>query len=421
MSGKSKTCLKVCKEVDSLIQLSPVPGVYGAALSFYGDARQMKNVFAGICFCLVVTASTIHAEDSAQRAEVWKKIESLFSPLDEFKGKLAPHRPLLKFEDGSPVNNAADWQKRRQELLAYWHKMLGPWPAAINKPRVEYLEKESLPEFTRHKVKIEVAPERTTIAYLLVPPGKGPFPAVLDVFYTPEGGAGVPTGKEIYHDFGATMARRGFVALCVGLEPVKTKTDIYFPNVDAATLQPLSYLAYVSGNCRKMLAALPEVDPKRIGVVGHSYGGKWSLFSGALNEEFAAVAISDPGIVFDEPRSNVNYWEPWYLGYETGKPFRKRGILSEEFPRVGPYKQIVADGRDLHELHALIAPRPFFVSAGAEDPPSRWMSLNHSIAVNKLLGVENRVGMSNRPAHSQNRESREQIALFFEYFLKHAP
>ncbi len=72
------------------------------------------------------------------------------------------------------------------------------------------------------------------------------------------------------------------------------------------------------------------------------------MFAGALDEKFAAVATSDPGIVFDEKRSNVNYWEPWYLGFEPGGD-RKRGIPTEANPRTGPYKRMMEQGRDLHE------------------------------------------------------------------------
>jgi hypothetical protein len=72
----------------------------------------------------------------------------------------------------------------------------------------------------------------------------------------------------------------------------------------------------------------------------------------------------------------------------------------------------------LHELHALMAPRPFLVSGGSEDPPERWRALNHSIAVNRLLGYENRVAMTNRPGHTPTAESNEQIYQFFAHFLK---
>ena len=67
---------------------------------------------------------------------------------------------------------------------------------------------------------------------------------------------------------------------------------------------------------------------------------------------------------------------------------------------------------------ALMAPRPFLVSGGSEDPVERWIPLNRTIEVYKLLGYENRVGMSNRPDHSPTTASNEIIYLFFEYYLK---
>ena len=76
------------------------------------------------------------------------------------------------------------------------------------------------------------------------------------------------------------------------------------------------------------------------------------------------------------------------------------------------------EGYDLHELHALMAPRPFLVSGGSEDPPQRWRALNSTIAVNKLLGYENRVAMTNRPMHAPDQESNEIIYSFFDFFLK---
>ena len=65
-----------------------------------------------------------------------------------------------------------------------------------------------------------------------------------------------------------------------------------------------------------------------------------------------------------------------------------------------------------------MAPRPFLVSGGSEDPPQRWTALNHSIAVNDVLGAKNRVGMTNRKGHAPTRESNERIYAFFEYVLK---
>jgi hypothetical protein len=79
---------------------------------------------------------------------------------------------------------------------------------------------------------------------------------------------------------------------------------------------------------------------------------------------------------------------------------------------------IIEAGHDLHELHALMAPRPFLVSGGAEDPPARWVALNHAVAVNRFLGFENRVALTGRPAHSPTAESNEQAFRFLEHFLQ---
>jgi hypothetical protein len=281
----------------------------------------------------------------------------------------------------------------------------------LAKPKIEYLEKEQRDHFTQNHIKIEVAPNKLTDdAYLLVPDGKGPFPAVVVVFYDALTGIGK---KGELRDFASQLAKRGFVALSLGSTP-----GSYYPDKSNAQLQPLSYHAYEAANCYNALANLPNVDPARIGIVGHSYGGKWAMFASCLYDKFACAAWSDGGIVFDEKRSNVNYWEPWYLGYDKNAE-RKPGIPSEKNPRTGPYKRMVEGGYDLTELHALMAPRPFLVSGGSEDQPERWKALNHAIAVNKLLGDEDRVAMTNRKGHSPTPESNEQLYLFFEYFLKY--
>lgn len=356
---------------------------------------------------LVLAVSSARAEDPPA------KIAPFFSPPAELANDLGHYRSPLLFEDGTKVQNAADWPKRRGEILKYWHAAMGEWPPLIARPKLEYLAKEKRDTVTQHHIKIETAPGRhVDDAYLLVPDGKGPFPAVVVVFY--EARTGVGLGKGPLRDFAIQLAKRGFVALSLGGDP-----NTYYPTKEKCRIQPLSFHAYEAANCFQALANLDFVDAKRIGVVGHSYGGKWSMFAGALHDKFAAVATSDPGIVFDEKRGNVNYWEPWYLGFDPAlKEQRRPGIPNEKNPRTGPYKKLMAEGRDLHELHALIAPRPFLVSGGAEDPPERWKALNHAVAVNKLLGHENRVAMTNRKGHSPTEESNEQLYAFFEWALK---
>ena len=139
------------------------------------------------------------------------------------------------------------------------------------------------------------------------------------------------------------------------------------------------------------------------------------MFSSCLFDKFACAARSDPGIVFDETRPSVNYWEPWYLGYHP-QPWRTRGVITPDNPAQGLYPELVAEGRNLHELHALMAARPFLVSGGSEDPPERWQALNHSVEVNRLLGFSDRVAMTNRREHAPNADSNEVI---YEFFAEH--
>jgi dienelactone hydrolase len=250
---------------------------------------------------------------------------------------------------------------------------------------------------------------------LLIPDGRGKKPAAITVYYEPESAIGLGVENR---DFAYQLAKRGFVCLSIGTtEATEAKTySLYYPDIKNAKVEPLSMLGYAAANGWYLLANLPEVDSTRIGIVGHSFGGKWAMFASCLFDKFACAVWSDPGIVFDNTKGNINYWEPWYLGYSP-KPWRERGLITEQNPAAGLYPKLIAEGYDLHELHALMAPRPFLVSGGAEDTQYRWIPLNHTIAVNNLLGFENRVAMTNREKHSPNKKSNEQIYLFFEYFL----
>jgi hypothetical protein len=339
------------------------------------------------------------------------EIVSFFQAPARFAGSLGAYRSPLLFNDGSRVRSAEEWLRRRAEILTDWHGLMGPWPAILERPKLEVLREEKRESLRYRRVRIEIAPGQTGEGWLVAPAGQGPFPAVLVLYYEPETSVGL--GQEPQRDFGRQLAQRGFVTLSIGTPG----GNAWKPDVGTARCQPLSYHAFVAANLWHALANRPEVDRTRIGVIGHSYGGKWALFAAALWDKFACVAVSDPGIVFDERRPNVNYWEPWYLGFDPELKRPRAGIPTEENPRTGAYRRMVEAGRDLHELHALIAPRPFFVSGGSEDPPERWIALNHALAVNRLLGVSNRVALTTRPGHAPTNESNLQLCAFFEHFL----
>ncbi|MBI2947755.1 MAG: prolyl oligopeptidase family serine peptidase, partial [Verrucomicrobia bacterium] len=255
---------------------------------------------------ILLTGWTIRAAESESGTEtIWGRIAPFFRPPAEFANVYGNYPSPLKLYDGRVVTTKEQWPERRREILARWTGLMGPWPTVLEKPRIEFLEEEKRENFVQHRIRLEIAPDQIEEAYLLVPEGAGPFPAVVVPYYEPKSSIGL---KEPLRDFGYQLARRGFVSLNLG-SPGGSARE---PTTAGAVCQPLSFLAYVAANAWNALANHPKVDRTRIGIVGHSYGGKWAMFAACLYERFACGVWSDPGIVFDETRPNVNYWEPWY-------------------------------------------------------------------------------------------------------------
>jgi dienelactone hydrolase len=378
--------------------------------------------------CLLVAGllvSGMRAQQPDSADPLWKKLQSFAQPPAEFAGKLGPYTSPLKFADGSMAKTPADWARRRAEIAKTWEQRLGPWPPLVERPIMKKLESIERDGYTEHRVQVQASPDGKWVdGYLLIPKGPGPFPAVVVPFYEPltsigRGSKGRGVGT---HDYGLQLVKRGFVTLSIGTPGSLDKLggDTREALVGAGKewrRQPLTLLAYVAANCLTALAQLPEVDAKRIGIIGLSYGGKWSMFASCLNERYACAVWSDPGIVFNEKDSNVNYWEPWYLGFDP-KVRRKPGIPSETNPRTGLYKELLDSGQDLVDFHALMAPRPVMVGGGVQDPPRNWVALNHLVAVNKVLGQKDRVFLTARATHIPTPEALELELNFLEYFLK---
>ncbi|MEX0702193.1 MAG: prolyl oligopeptidase family serine peptidase [Planctomycetales bacterium] len=388
--------------------------------------------FVAVTFALfalggVAAAGADPPESAAAAQAAWAKIAPFMHPPEEFRGKFAELRDVMKFDDGTPVRAPEDWPRRRKEILDTWHGILGEWPPLLKEPKIRIEETTRRENFTQHHGSVQVAENLASDAYLLVPDGEGPFPAVIVVFYEPLTGAGLGERGEAAkdrHDYGLQLVRRGIVALSIGTPDYakgaerEQVRDILTELAETSGRQSISTLACCAANAHTALAARPDVDGERIGIIGLSYGGKWSLFASCLHDKFACAVWSDPSIVFDESLSNANYWDRWYLGHEKGT-LRPQGMPSRGHARTGAYKTLIEQGRDLHELHALMAPRPFFVGGGREDKPHRWKVLNHAIQLNEFLGYGDRVGMHSRPEHRPSPEAATIECDFLEYMLLH--
>ena len=140
---------------------------------------------------------------------------------------------------------------------------------------------------------------------------------------------------------------------------------------------------------------LPDADTTRIGIMGHSLGGKMALYAAAFEPRISAVVSSELGVGFKDS----NYGDYWYLGDKLAS---------------------APAGTDQHELIALVAPRPFLLIGGDEyDKAESWHYINAARAVYEQSGKGQNIGYFNH--HTGHTPSPESIALSFDWlnrFLK---
>src|SRR3954471_1901377 len=122
----------------------------------------MLDLRAGTCILLLLAACAACASGAPADERLPEKLAPAFRPPASLAGDLGSYRSPLKFDDGRPVRTAADWPARRKEILAYWHARMGPWPPLLEKPRLEVLGEERRDNFQQRRVRVDLAPERTT-------------------------------------------------------------------------------------------------------------------------------------------------------------------------------------------------------------------------------------------------------------------
>lgn len=160
-----------------------------------------------------------------------------------------------------------------------------------------------------------------------------------------------------------------------------------------------------------------NIDMTGIGIIGCSYAGKMSLFSGALDDRLALVIAQESG------GGGINAWRYTYqngdvenIGNTNGDWFMS-SMLSRD-PRVFPH--------DHHELIGMIAPRAF-LAFGNEgfvwmDDASGYKTLMSSIEIWKAMGIEDRFGFDMSGGHNHcTPASSQQTAggAFVRKFLMH--
>jgi len=316
---------------------------------------------------------------------------------DEAKANLFPKLPpLLVFDDGRKVKTAADWAKRRKEIEdLFAEDVYGKYPAHIpavswKVDSVEEMTVAGVPAIVKHvtghvdnseypaiAVDIEadvVTPASTRgkkvpviigggtvhpFTFRFPPPRPGQPVHRLAVPENPpdstklllEAGWGfvARNPNQVQADNGAGLDK-GIIGLVNHGQPRKLD--------DWGVLRAW---AWADSRILDYLETDPDVDGTKVGVMGHSRGGKAALVAMADDPRFAIGYISSSGAGgadlfrrnYGETLGNLCSAEEFHWFAGNFLRYGAVGHSANEMPV------------DSHEFIALIAPRPVFIGGGA--------------------------------------------------------
>ncbi len=271
------------------------------------------------------------------------------------------HTRLLVVRDAQgnerPVKTAADWEIRRGHILAHLQEVMGPLPGIERRIPLDVRVIETHQErgYIRQKISYASEPGDRVPAWLLVPGGEAVArsrPAMLCLHQTIAIGkdepAGLGTNPDL--DYARELTERGYVTIA----PDYPNFGEYHRNVYAMGYASAS-MKSIWNNIRAIdvLTDRPDIDPERIGVIGHSLGGHNAIFTALFEPRIKAIVSSCGFNAFpDYFRGNIAGWS--HNGYMP----RLRTRYGLDLHKV-PF--------DFPELIGALAPRPFFTNSPLHD------------------------------------------------------
>jgi dienelactone hydrolase len=253
------------------------------------------------------------------------------------------------------VRDAADWAKRRRQILVNVQRVMGPLPDERHKVPldVRVTETVELPTHVRKKLSFAAEKDDRVPAYLLLPKKRrGKRAAVLVLHQTVAIGKDEPAGlgKKENLRIGVHLVERGYVVLC----PDYPSFGEYRYDFKKSKYQSGSMKA-VWNNVRAvdLLTSLPQVDGERIGCIGHSLGGHNAMFT-ALFDARIKVCVSNCGFT-----RFAKYYGGNLKGWTSDRYVPLIASKYEMKPEKVPF--------DFPQIVAALAPRAFLASAPLHD------------------------------------------------------
>lgn len=273
------------------------------------------------------------------------------------------HSRLMVVRDATgaekPVTTKSDWAERVAHIRANMQLAMGPLPDKSRRVplNVETVSEEKTAKYLRRKVKFTPEPDDRVPAWILIPldiPQDGRRPAMLCLHQTTGIGKDEPAGlgglKSLH--YAHELAERGFI--CV------------VPDYPSFGEYPYDFKKqgahYASGSMKAiwnniravdLLETLPQVDPTRIGVIGHSLGGHNALFTAVFDERLKAVVTSCGFTPFHD------YYKGKLAGWTSDRYMPRIRDIYHNDPDQVPF--------DFYEILGALAPRGVLSNSPVDD------------------------------------------------------
>lgn len=314
-----------------------------------------------------------------------------------------------------PILTPGDWMIRRQHVIAHMQQVMGKLPDRTQRVPLNQQQLETVPVegVVREKIEYQTEADTRVGAYLFRPTTKpsSKLPAVLCLHQTigigkqePAGLGGSPNLHYALH-----LAQRGYVTLAPD-----------YPSFGDYKYDFAPAHGYISGSMKAiwdnmrsidLLEGLPQVDPKRIGCIGHSLGGHNTMFTAVFDERIKAL-VSNCGFT-----RFPKYYGGQLKGWTSDRYMPLINSTYANNPNLVPF--------DFPEIVAAFAPRAFLASSPKGDSNFEVSGVVDSIAaaqhIYDLLGVSDRL-QANYPdcAHDFPEEVRNVAYAFFDRHLQPA-
>ena len=331
----------------------------------------------------------------------------------------------------SDIKDFNEWKKVARQKV--FDCMLMPPPAPSNGFEAKVLFEEQRDGYKARKIEIRLSRYYTVPAYVLIPDGKGPFPAVNCLH---DHGAHLFIGKEkmirplacedstVIRDaddwlkgyegqfFGDYLAKNGYVVVSADAPmwgergqmegPRRDRYDMIAGNMMMYGIDLSAWMTYDDIAGTDFLASMPEVDARRIGCTGWSMGAYRAWMLSALSDRIK-VGTAVCWMVTTDEQMSFKYDRTENGGFANCFPGLRRWL---DYPHVA----------------SIACPKPMLFINGSQDKlfpvagAEKAFRTMHETWKSQSAGNKLETELWDMP-HSCPKKAQERVLQFFKKHL----